>query len=318
MKKISLLTATVLCIGTINNNITARQRISEANTLGQQVIRELGENVKSANLVFRSAVGEIERQEALKNAHMTAQTLLNTLNDIKTYGSETIKGYNAAQRRQAAINLAELLTRANSINIEIENKRMEKMDMTEDTIFESVKPGKSEAYAQATKDLRDLITEEKSTRLAMKNQEAILGQDWSNAIKLAIQNLIVGNSYGIAYGIDWYFGDRGAKLMVEKDRSTSMVPAAAAPRAKKTMPLTQKQKSAIKSWNKLRKNELLSKEITTAYQLTQAKELLNNLNMVKDDLRNVPLKHKYILDRVTEKSDSLSRKIERSKTRWLK
>jgi hypothetical protein len=317
MKKISLLTATVLCISTINNNLTApRQRFSDEHILGPQMIRELGEDVKAKNLAFRNAVGDVERQEALKNAHMAAQTLLNTLNDIKTYGNETIRGYNAAQRRQAGINLAELRTRANCINIEIDNKRMEKMDMTEESyMFEPVKPGKAEAYAQAKKDLRDLIAEEKSTQLAIKNQEAILGSEWSNAIKLAIQNLIVGNSYGIAYGIDWYFGDRGAKLMVEKNQSQAAAPAR---KVKKSMPLTQKQKSAIKSWNHLRKNELLSKEITTAYQLTQAKELLNKLNMVKDDLQNIPLKHKYILDRVTESSESLARKIDRAKTRWLK
>lgn len=319
MKKISLLTATVLCVSTISSNITARQQLSEANTLGQQVVRELGEKVKEKNLIFRSAVGDIERQESLKNAHMAAQTLLNTLNDIKTYGSDTIRGYNAAQRRQAAITLAELITRENSLHIEIKNKRLEIKDMTDpNSLLSFAKPGKSEARSQAEMDIKKLHLERNNTRKAIADQEAILGTAWSDTIRLAIQNLIVGNSYGIAYGIDWYFGDRGAKLMVEHNQSRAMTPSSARSKSKKAMPLTQKQKSAIKSWNKLRKNELLSKEITTAYELTQAKELLNKLNMVQDDLKDVPLKHKPVLDRVTEKADSLSRKIDRSKTRWLK
>lgn len=318
MKKISLLTATVLCVSTITSNA---MRFSEDHTLGQKVIRELGENVKSANIVFRSAVGEIEKQEALKNAHMAAQTLLNTLNDIKTYGNDTIRGYNAAQRRQAAITLAELLTRKNSLNIEIENKKMELIDMMDIGYFcDSPKKGKAEAYAQAKQEKKDLHATLKEVNLAIKSQEAILEECWTNTIKLAIQNLIVGNSYGIAYGVDWYFGDRGARLLTDNNPSQSIASGAhAAKKGKiKPAPLTTRQKSAIKSWNHLRKNELLTKEITTAYQLAQAKELLNKLGMIKEDLKNIPLKHKYILDRVSENYDSLERKIDRSKTRWLK
>jgi hypothetical protein len=316
MKKISLLTATVLCISTITSNA---RRFSEEHTLGQQVIRELGENVKTANLIFRASVGEIERQEALKNAHMAAQTLLNTLNDIKTYGNDTIKGYNAAQRRQAAITLAELLTRENSLNIEIKNKKMEIMDMMDmGYVFDAPKPGKSEIYAQARNEKKDLYATLKEVNLAIKNQEIILGDDWTRTIKLAVQNLILGSSYGIAYGIDWYFGDRGAKLLTENNPSQSMAPGTRKGKIKQSTPLTKKQKAAIKSWNHLRKAELLSKEIITAYQLTQAKELLNKLGIIKKDLKDVPLKQKYILDRVTDNYDSLERKIDRSKTRWLK
>lgn len=315
MKKISLLTATVLCISTITSNA---RRFSEEHTLGQKVVRELGENVKSANLVFRSAVGEIERQEALKNAHMAAQTLLNTINDVKTYGSDTINGYNAAQRRQAAITLAELLTRKNSLNIEIENKRMEIIDMMDiGYVFDAPKPGKSEIYTQAKDEKKDLYASLKEVNLAIKNQEIVLGEEWTRTIKLAVQNLIVGSSYGIAYGIDWYFGDRGARLLTENNPSQSMTSAAKKSKIK-SAPLTKKQKSAIKSWNHLRKSELLTKEIATAYQLSQAKELLNKLGVIKNDLKNIPVKQKYILDRVTENYDALSRKIDRARTRWLK
>ena len=42
-------------------------------------------------------------------------------------GGKKISQRNAAQRRQAGINLAELRTRANCINVEIDNKRMEKI-----------------------------------------------------------------------------------------------------------------------------------------------------------------------------------------------
>jgi hypothetical protein len=318
MKKLSLFTATILCISTLTMSAKRVSKLSEENTLGQQVIRELGENVKSANLVFRSAVSEIERQEALKNAHMAAQTLVNTLNDPKTYGIETIKGYNAAQRRQAAINLAELLTRENSLHIEIKNKRLEITDMTDpNSVFSFAKTGKSETRSQAEMDIKKLHLERNNTRKAIADQEAILGSEWSNIIKIAINNLIVGSSYGIAYGIDWYFGDRGAKLLVANNMSQSM--ASTGKKGKvKSMPLTQKQKSAIKAWKHVRKNELLSKEIATAYQLTQAKELLNKLGMIKEDLKDVPLKQRDILNRVTENYDSLARKIDRSKTRWLK
>ena len=211
--------------------------------------------------------------------------------------------------------MAELLTRQNSLKIEIENKRMEKMDMVEPGLWDSVKPGKTEAYAQATKELRDLIGQEKSTRLAISNQEAILGREWSNTITLAIQNLIVGSSYGIAYGIDWYFGDRGARLLIENDKSKSM---ARNSKIKRSKPLTKKEQSAIRSWNHLRKSKLLSKDIITAYQLTQAKELLEKINDIKDDLKNVPAKYQSVLDKVTENSDSLTKKVNRAKTRWLK
>jgi hypothetical protein len=310
VKKIILLTSTIVCSSFVIN-------ASEANRLGQQVIRELGDNVKRANLVFRAAVSENERQDALKNAHEAAKTLLNTLNDVKTYGNETIKGYNAAQRKHAAITLAELLTRENSLKIEIENKKMEIADMTDiGYILNSPKKGKAEQHAQAKKEKKALGIELNNIRQAIRDQEMILKQDWSNTIRLAIQNLIVGSSYGIAYGIDWYFGDHGAKLLTEENNKPQAMNRE--PKMKRSMPLTNKQKAAIKSWHHLRKSELLSKEITTAYQLAQAKELLIKLNNIKDDLKNVSVKHKYILDKVTENADSLARKIDRAKTRWLK
>lgn len=317
MKKITLFTRTIVLSSVIVHTVAvsmSSHATSEANKLGQQVVRELGENVKTANLIFRAAIGENERQDALKKAHEAAKTLLNTLSDIKTYG--TIKGYNSAQIRQAAITLAELLTRQNSLKIELENKRMEIMDMMDiGYVFDTPKKGKAEAYAQAKKEQKKLHVTYKEIGQAIKNQEIILGEDWSNTIKLAVQNLIVGSSYGIAYGIDWYFGDRGAKLLTEENQSKATVPA---PKSRRSTPLTHKQKSAIKSWHHLRKSELLSKEITTAYQLTQAKELLNKLNAIKEDIKNVPLKHKYVLDKVTENADSLTRKVDRAKTRWLK
>jgi hypothetical protein len=294
----------------------AKIKQSEAETLGQQVIRELGDKVKQANNVFRVAVTDTERQNALKNAHEAAQTLLNTLNDIKTYGSNTARGYTPAQRRLAAITLAELLTRENSLNVQIKSTRMEMKDMIDpNSLFSYAKEGKSEAYTQADKEMKQLHAERKNLRKAIVDQETILGPEWSDTIKLATNNLIVGSSYGIAYGIDWYFGDHGAKLMTEK-APASMIKSKA---MRKQQPsLTNKQKAAIKSWHHLRKSELLSKEITTAYQLTQAKELLNKLNAIQEDLRDVPSKQKPVLDKVTESADSLARKIDRSKTRWLK
>jgi hypothetical protein len=295
----------------------AKTKQSEAEMLGQQVIRELGDKIKQENNVFRAAVTATERQDALKNAHEAAQTLLNTLNDIKTFGSNTARGYTPAQRRLAAITLAELLTRENSVNVEIKSKRMEIKDMTDpNSLFSFAKSGKSEARAQAEKDIKKLHSERNNVRKAISDQEAILGPEWSDTIRLATNNLIVGSSYGIAYGIDWYFGDHGAKLMTEKTSAPAAKSKAA--RSKKQPSLTDKQKAAIKSWHHLRKSELLSKEITTAYQLTQAKELLNNLNAIQEDLKDVPSKHKHVLDKVTENADSLARKIDRSKTRWLK
>ncbi|HEX4068814.1 MAG TPA: hypothetical protein VHX42_01825 [Candidatus Babeliales bacterium] len=290
---------------------------SESEKLGQQVIRELGDNIKQANGVFKAAVTDTEKRTALERAHDEAKILLDTLNDVKTFGNDIIRGYNPAQRRLAAITLAELLMRENSVNVEIKSVRMEIKDMTDSrSLFKSAKSGKSEQRDQAEKKIKELHTERKDVRKAIADQETILGQTWSDTIRLAINNLIVGSSYGIAYGIDWYVSGHGAKLMTTAPNKT----VSSEPKTVRNNPssITKEQKAAIKSWRHLRKNELLSQEIATAYQLTQAKELLNKLNAIKDDLRNVPLKYKYVLDQVTENSDSLARKVDRAKTRWLK
>lgn len=314
MKKLARIIVVFSSLSTIMTAFPVKIQQSESERLGQQVIRELGDKIKQANAVFRSAVTDTEREDALKGAHEAAQTLLNTLNDIKTFGTNETKGYNPAQKRLAAITLAERLTRENSLNAEIKSKRMEIKDMTDpNSLLSFARPGKSEARNQAEKEIQALHKERNNVRKAIADQETILGQEWSDTIKLATNNLIVGSSYGIAYGIDWYFGDRGAKLMTEKNHKSVKK----SKRISK-QPLTNKQKTAIKSWHHVRKSELLSKEISTAYQLTQAKELLNKLNVIKEDLQNVPLKYKHVLSKVTENADSLERKIERSKTRWLK
>ena len=309
----------VVMIGNINGNPTNIGTASEATMLGQQVIRELGGNVKKSNIVYKASVEDVERQEALKNAHDAAQILLNTLNDIKTFGNAIIRGYNSAQRRRAAITLAELLMRENTLEIEIKSKRMEIRDMTSiGYVIDTAMPGKAEIREQAIKEQKKLHIILKDIRKAMNDQEAILSQPWSNTIKLAIHNLIVGNSLGIAYGVDWYFGGPGAKLLAE-DGTTKKHPAIAP--ASKRMHNTgdaKKQNSAIRSWHHLRKSELLSKEISSAHQLSQAKDLLNKMIAIKKDLRGVPTKHKAILDKVSSSIDSLERKIDRAKVSWLK
>jgi|GEM_PF-3163450 hypothetical protein len=314
------LIAIAIPVGLINNthaNPTNLRIVSEGTILGQQVIRELGENVKKANILYKAAVTDAERQEALKVAREAAQTLINTLNDIKTFGNDIVKGYNAAQRRQAAITMAELLMRENTLDIEIKSKRMEIRDMTNiGYIIDSPVPGKAEAREQAIRDLKSLHATLKDIRKAINDQEAILGKSWGNTIKLAIHNLIVGNSLGIAHGIDWYFGGAGAKLLA-KD-GTSQESTAFAHSSRRTPGNAKKQNAALRSWRHLRKSELLSKEIASAHELSQAKDLLNKLTAIKQDLKDVPIKHQSTLDAVSSSVDSLSRKIDRAKVSWLK
>lgn len=321
MKRLAQIMIVFSTLSATVNIIAKTIKQSESEMLGQQVVRELGDKVRQANMVFKAAVTENEKQDASKDAHEAAQTLVNTLNDIKTFGSDVTRGYNPAQRRLAAITLAEMLMRENSLNAEIKGLRMEIKDMTDpNSWFSFAKSGKSEPRTQTEKEIKQLHEKRKNVRKAISDQEAILGLEWSDTIKLAINNLNVGNSYGIGYGIDWYFGSHGAKLMTEKNQR-----AAGGSKKSKAMhkqPLTHQQKAAIKSWHHVRKNKIknkiLSQEITTAYELTQAKELLSELNAIKDDLKDIPSKHKHVLDKVCESADSLSRKIDRARTRWLK
>jgi hypothetical protein len=310
--------ASIATISTIETYPIKKRALSEANMLGQQVIRELGESVKQANEVFKAAIGDEERQSALKNAREAAQTLINTLNDIKTFGNDVVNGYNPAQRRHAAITLAELLMRENSQKIQIESKRLEIRDMTDIGYFvDTAKSGKVEARSQAEKKQRELHAELKDIRKAMSDQEMILGQPWSNTIKLTIHNLIVGNSYGIAYGIDWYSGAPGAQLL-ETNGTTKKQSAARTSQHTRSAKLTKKQHAAIRSWHNLSKSELLSKEIATAYQLNQAKDLLEKMIAIKQDLKDVSEKYQHIADKVSSSIDSLERKIDRAKVSWLK
>jgi hypothetical protein len=309
--------ASIATISTIESYPIKKRALSEANMIGQQVIRELGENVKKANEVFKVAIGDEERQPALKNAREAAQTLINALNDIKTFGNDVVNGYNPAQRRHAAITLAELLMRENSQKIQIESNRLEIRDMTDIGVFvDTAKPGKAEIRSQAEKKQRELHAELKDIRKAMSDQEMILGQPWSNTIKLAIHNLIVGNSYGIAYGIDWYSVAPGAQLL-EPNGTTKRQSARGSQRIHSEK-VTKKQNAAIRSWHHLSKSELLSKEIATAYQLNQAKDLLDKLINIKEDLKDVPAKQQRILDKVNSSIESLERKIDRAKVSWLK
>lgn len=312
-KMMNIVLGTVIAAITIINNSVAAP---EAPVLGQQVIRELGANVETANIVFKASVGDAEKQISLKNAREAAQTLLDNLNDLKTFGTNIIKGYNPAQRRQAALTLADLLMRENSLKIELESNRLKIRDMTDvGFIIDTAKPGKADVRSQAEKKQRRLHAELKDIRAAMNDQEMILGQPWSNTIKLAIHNLIVGNSYGIAYDIDWHAGTHGAKLTQESGTAKKHH---ASKQHMRGSAETKKQHAAIKSWHNLRKSEILSKEISTAYQLTQAKDLLTKLNNIKEDLKDVPARHQHVLDRVSESIDSLSRKIDRAKGLWLK
>jgi len=131
--------------------------------MGQQLIKELGENVKTTNTIFKTAASGPERQEAAKNAQESAQNLIDALNDIKTFGTDVIRGYNSKQIQIAAITLAELLTRLNTIKIEIKSKRMEIADMTNVGVFiDTALSGKEALRNQAIKEQKKSSRNKKS------------------------------------------------------------------------------------------------------------------------------------------------------------
>lgn len=310
--------------------------VSEANLLGQQTIRELGQNVEEANKVFEFAVGEEEHQNAQRNARDAAHTLINTLNDVRTFGNDTVKGYNPSQRRQAAIMLAEFLMRQNALEIKIKSERMKIADMTDSgLIYDSAITGKSEARAKAIKEQKVNHTALREVEQNISHQANILGQAWTRTITIAINSLMAGTALGIAYGIDWYAVGHSARLLGDNNIQQPVMYEEPAPRQIKSKParrqkivkpsqkLNPQERAAVKSWNRLSKNKLLSKEIATAYELTQAQDLMAQLENISNDLANVPVRHQPVLGRVNAAIDSLSRRIERARgnlinNRWIK
>src|SRR5579872_977575 len=288
-----------------------RPKVSEATALGQQLIKELTENIKIANQAHKDATSAMEKEEAARSARDAAQNLMDALNDIKTFGNDMIKGYNSRQIQIAAITLAELITRLNSLTIEIKSKRMEIADMTDDRVLmDTAVDGKEEQRSKTMKDLQYDHKIKKDIQKAIADQEAILGKAWSSIITCATYKLLVGNSRGICYDIDWTFGGSSPK-MLENNQSAQQ------PKTVRQK-LTKQQHAALKSWNRLSKSELLSKDITSTRQLDEAKNMLDQLNNIKEDLKNVPVKYKDTLYRVNAAADSLEQKMAAAKKNWLK
>ena len=302
----------VLSLSSIAHAINKiRPQISEATVLGQQLIKELTDNIKIANQAYKNASSAMEKEEAARSARDAAQNFMEALNDIKTFGNDTIRGYNSRQIQIAAITLAELITRLNSVTIEIKSKRMEIADMTDAGVFmDTAIAGKEEQRSKTMKELQYDHKIKKDIQKAIADQEAILGKTWSSTITCAIYNLLVGNSRGICYDIDWTFGGNGPQMSAYNPSAQQ----SKTPRQK----LTKQQHAALKAWNRLSKSELLSKEITSTRQLDEAKNMLDQLNNIKEDLRNVPVKYKDTLYKVNAAADSLEQKMAAAKKNWLK
>lgn len=309
----------VICLtssGIINAAPKTKPRpISEATMLGQQLVKELNDNIKKANETFKGTIG-LERENAEKDARDAAQNLTNALNDIKTFGTDIIRGYNPKQIQIAAITLAELITRLHRLKLEIKAKRLEVADMTDvGMIVDSALPGKEAQRSQAMKDQQYNHKEKSDIRKAMDAQKEILGTKWSDIITLVTYNLLIGSSLGICYDIDWSFGAHTAQIL-ESGQTVNKPRLATRSKQK----LTKRQHAAIKSWYRLSKSELLTKEISSTQQVVQANDLLKKLQDVQDDLKDVPpiAKYKNIAHEVNKAVTSLSQKIDVAKTRWLK
>jgi len=321
MKKIvNIVFASTILLFT-NQNINAVPKakprpISEATMLGQQLIKELEENIKKTNEAFKSATTPLQKEEATKNAQDAAQNLINALNDIKTFGTDVVRGYNPKQIQIAAITLAELITRLHRIKLEIKNKRLEIADMTNVGVFiDSPLSGKEAQRSQAVKDQQYNHKEKNDIKKAMDAQKEILGTKWSDIITSVTYTLLIGNALGICYEIDWSFGAHNAKVLENGQTVNRPI----LPRSSKQK-LTKRQHAAIKSWYRLSKSELLTKEISSTQQVVQANDLLKKLQNVQEDLKDVPpvAKYKNIAHEVTKAVNSLSQKIDAAKTRWLK
>ena len=316
--KAVFITSIIVCLNSssVINALPKTRAISEATMLGQQLIKEIDENIKKTNEIFKSATSGPEREEAAKNACDAAQNLIDALNDIKTFGTDIIRGYNPKQIQTAAITLAELLTRLHRTKLEIKSKRMEIIEMTRVGIFfDTVISGKEAQRNQAIKEQQNNHKEKSDIEKAMGAQKEILGITWNNIITSAIYNLLIGNSLGICYEIDWSFGTHNAKIL-ENSQTNNKQMIATSSRQK----LTKRQHAAIKSWHRLSKSELLSKELSSTEEVIQANNLLKQLQNIQDDLKNVPAmaRYKNIVHAVTKAANSLSQKIDAAKTRWLK
>jgi len=317
MKKINIIFAinTILCLTSplawaITKKI--RPQVSEATVLGQQLVKELSESVKTANEKYKSTTVALEKEEAARAARDAAQNLIDALNDVKTFGTDVIKGYNSKQVQIAAITLAELLTRFHTLKLEIKSKRMEIANMTDAGIFmDAPIAGKEEERSKAIKDLQYYHQTKKDMQKAIADQEVVLGKTWSNIITTAIYNLIIGNSRGICYEIDWSFGAHTPQILTNDQPHIQQA-------ARVRQKLTKRQHAAIKSWNRLSKSELLTKDISSKRQLDEAKNLLDQLNGIKQDLQNVPVKYKDVLYKVNAATESLENKMAAAKKNWLK
>ncbi|HSC25111.1 MAG TPA: hypothetical protein VLB80_02740 [Candidatus Babeliales bacterium] len=326
MKKVVYITAfvTVISLSTlIVDAVPTKIHVSsEATLIGQQLIRELGDKIKTTAHNFQLAQGIVEKKEAIRSAKIAAQELLNALNDVKTFGNDVVRGYLPEQIRQAAIALSELLTRRNALDTQIKGKRTEIDEKTiKGWVWDSPMPGQTETRSHAQKQFRELHYKLKDIQIAILEQERILGKEWSNAIKHAINGLLVGTSFGISYGINWYFQGNRARInkgyisgMMRKNEQNMILP-----KFPDGSMEAKEFNDAIEEWNFIiAQSDIISKDIITASQLNQAKEVLNKMHSLRSKLKNVPKTYKNILDDVASAIDMVANKIERSKNNWLK
>lgn len=315
--KIAITTAAIIYVTScsIIHALPKPRPISEATILGQQLIRELSHDIRKANDMYDAAASISEKEEITKNAREAAQNLVEALNDVKTFGTDVIRGYHPKQIQIAAITLANRLIRLNIEKIKIKSRRTEIAGITNiGVLIDTAVSGKEAERNQAIRDQQYNHKVKNDIQSAIEYQEEILGPKWTNAIKSVIYNLLVGNSLGICYDIDWSFGAHNTSILERSHHGSDHA------QGSSSRKLTKKQHAAIKSWHHLSKSKLLSKDLASTEEVIQAKDLLKKLEYIREDLKNVPTKAKYkdIVHRVNKSIDSLSHKIETTKTRWLK